>query len=201
MVKLYVFAAFFPYQLFEKMCGTVKLLPEERAFNTIYEACVLAGEYREALNIFDEQGKRQGDGQFSLLLTKPSGNLVHAEEMRKSLWKPRFTPVTFSLLLTATAHQGPDAAGRIQHLPRVLRQMNRQGVLPRSETCERLISTCLDLNELEIAHEVARLATKSGHELDPQIITRFEQSKKVECGSARHTTRSNTALPPRQDDS
>ena len=52
-------------QVFEKMCGTVSLLPEERAFNSIYEACVLSRHYQEALHIFDEQ-----------------------EEMRKSLWKP-----------------------------------------------------------------------------------------------------------------
>ena len=55
-------------QLFDKMLGTVSLLPEERAFNTIYEACVLSGSYSEALRLYGEH-----------------------EEMRKSLWKPRFT--------------------------------------------------------------------------------------------------------------
>ena len=70
--------------------------------------CVRAGAYKEALEVFDEQ-----------------------EEMRKSLWKPRFTPVSFSLLLTAAAAEsarnagaiGDDHAQRLDYLPRVLNQM------------------------------------------------------------------------------
>ena len=60
------------------------------------------------------------------------------EEMRKSLmWRPRFTPVSFSLLLTACAEVGPERAQRMDALPRVLTHMNRHGILPRTETCER----------------------------------------------------------------
>ena len=29
--------------IFEQMCGKVQLLPEERAFNSMYEACVMNG--------------------------------------------------------------------------------------------------------------------------------------------------------------
>ena len=43
--------------------------------------------------------------------------------MRKSLWKPRFTPVTFSLLLTATAEIGPHPSERIRQLPSILDQI------------------------------------------------------------------------------
>ena len=80
--------------------GTVQLLPEERAFNSMYEACVLSGHYKEALQVFDEH-----------------------EEMRLSLWKPRYTPVSFSLLITASAEAGPGEASRIEALPRVLKLM------------------------------------------------------------------------------
>jgi hypothetical protein len=60
------------------------------------------------------------------------------EEMRNgSMWRPRFTPVSFSLLLTACAEVGPERVQRMQALPRVLTHMNRHGVLPRAETCER----------------------------------------------------------------
>ena len=54
-----------------------------------------------------------------------------------SMWRPRFTPVSFSLLLTACAEVGPERVQRMQTLPRVLTHMNRHGVLPRAETCER----------------------------------------------------------------
>ena len=54
-----------------------------------------------------------------------------------SMWRPRFTPVSFSLLLTACAEVGPERVQRMQALPRVLTHMNRHGVLPRAETCER----------------------------------------------------------------
>ena len=54
-----------------------------------------------------------------------------------SMWRPRFTPVSFSLLLTACAEVGPERLQRMQALPRVLTHMNRHGVLPRAETCER----------------------------------------------------------------
>ena len=117
-------------QLFEKMCGTVTLLPEERAFNSMYEACVMGGYHREALHVFDEH-----------------------EEMRKSLWKPRFTPVTFSLLLSATAEIGAHTSERLGYLPRVLKQMGSHGVLPRAETCARLVGACVSAGELGTAEQ------------------------------------------------
>ena len=81
--------------VFEKMCRTVWLLPEERALNSMYELCVLSGHHAYALRVFDEH-----------------------EELRKSLWRPRYTPVSFSLLLTACAEPGPDAEERLAKLPR-----------------------------------------------------------------------------------
>ena len=98
--------------VFEKMCRTVWLLPEERALNSMYELCVLSGHHAYALRVFDEH-----------------------EELRKSLWRPRYTPVSFSLLLTACAVPGPDAEERLAKLPRVLELMGRHGVLPRAATC------------------------------------------------------------------
>ena len=133
-------------QLFEKMCNSVRLLPEQRAFNTIYEVCVLNGAYSEALRLFGEH-----------------------EEMRKSLWKPRFTPVSFSLLLTAAAEQGPELAARVRHLPRLLHEMGSHGVLPRVETCERLVRSCLEVDELGIAQQVVQLAARAGHTIDPKL--------------------------------
>jgi PAS domain-containing protein len=121
-------------------------LPEQRAFNTIYEVCVLNGAYSEALRLFGEH-----------------------EEMRKSLWKPRFTPVSFSLLLTAAAEQGPELAARVRHLPRLLHEMGSHGVLPRVETCERLVRSCLEVDELEIAQQVVQLAARAGHTIDPKL--------------------------------
>ena len=47
----------------------------------MYEACVLGGHYEEALYVFEQ----------------------HEEMRNRSLWRPRFTPVSFSLLLTACA--------------------------------------------------------------------------------------------------
>ena len=139
--------------LFERMCGSVTLLPEERAFNTIYEACVLGGNYKEALRLYGEQA-----------------------EMRKSLWKPRFTPVSFSLLLTAAADAGPDAAERVRHLPSLLDQMGRQGVLPRKETCERLLGACLQCGELEVARRVALVAERAGHTLDAALLDEWRRA-------------------------
>ena len=138
--------------LFDYMCRSVRLLPEERAFNTMYELCVLSGHHAEALRILDEQ-----------------------EEMRKSLWKPRYTPVTFSLLLTATASDGSDLSARIKELPQVLKIMRRHGVLPREETCENLIVASLKAQELGIAEEVLTLASNSGHSINPLLLSRVQR--------------------------
>ena len=51
----------------------------------MYEACVLGGHYEEALYVFEQ----------------------HEEMRNRSLWRPRFTPVSFSLLLTACAEVRP----------------------------------------------------------------------------------------------
>jgi len=134
------------------MLGSVRLLPEERAFNSMYEACVLSGAYGEALRIYGEH-----------------------EEMRKSLWKPRFTPVSFSLLLTAAAHQGPSALDRVRHLPPLLTQMNRHGVLPRVETCEKLLHACLATGELAPVPQVLQLASRAGHELDERLLAKVQK--------------------------
>jgi pentatricopeptide repeat protein len=149
-------------QLFEKMCSSVRLLPEERAFNSIYEQCVMSGAYLEALKIFDEQ-----------------------EEMRKSLWKPRFTPVTFSLLLTATAEIGDMQGERLRYLPRVLSQMGGHGVLPRAETCDRLISECVRAGELDTASEVLQIARRAGHELDAKGVAALERRLAANGGPGR----------------
>ena len=160
--------------LFEKMCGNVRLLPEERAFNTIYEACVLSGAHSEALRLYGEQ-----------------------VEMRKSLWKPRFTPVSFSLLLTAAADKGPDALARVRHLPSLLEQMGKHGVLPRAETCERLVGACLDVHEIEIAKRVLHIADHAGHDLDPRIVEAVERGGWVDAGGAQ-AEEERPELPPQE---
>jgi tetratricopeptide (TPR) repeat protein len=174
--------------IFEHMCSKVTLLPEERAFNSMYEVCVRAGAYKEALEVFDEQ-----------------------EEMRKSLWKPRFTPVSFSLLLTAAAAEsarnagaiGDDHAQRLDHLPRVLNQMASYGVLPRVETCENLLTACLKHAHLErgptgddvvagfvggthldTARQVIAVAERAGHELSPALLEEFERAENLLASSA-----------------
>ena len=140
--------------IFEQMCGKVQLLPEERAFNSMYEACVMNGAYADALHVFDEQ-----------------------EEMRKSLWKPRFTPVSFSLLLTATAATGSvdDGLFRLQYLPRVLARMHSYRVLPRDKTCDTLLAACVAYGELETAKQVLQVAERAGHELDPKGVEAYER--------------------------
>ena len=130
--------------VFEKMCRTVWLLPEERALNSMYELCVLSGHHAYALRVFDEH-----------------------EELRKSLWRPRYTPVSFSLLLTACAEPGPDAEERLAKLPRVLELMGRHGVLPRAATCERLLGACDAAGAPQIAEQVRSIASRGGHELPP----------------------------------
>ena len=111
----------------------------------------------------------------SLTLVLARARAPQHEEMRKSLWKPRFTPVTFSLLLTATAELGPDAPERLRYLPRVLKQMGSYGVNPRVETCERLLKACLKHDELEGAGAVMRIAQRARHTLTPSIVARYER--------------------------
>jgi len=106
--------------------------------------------------------------------------------MRKSLWRPRFTPVSFSLLLTATAETGPDAAARVRHLPGLLKQMGSHGVLPRAETCDRLIGACLDAHEFDVAREVVALAQRAGHSLDPELEDAVARGSRVEDGGSDH---------------
>jgi len=138
--------------LFEKMCGNPRLLPEERALNSMYELCVLSGHYKEALLVFREH-----------------------EELRLSLWAPRYTPVSFSLLLTASAEASEDLSERIQSLPRVLQLMGRYGVLPRAETCDRLLASCIATGEFQIAEQVLSIAARAGHELNPEIMRRYDE--------------------------
>mmetsp|Transcript_7547 Transcript_7547/g.12816 ORF Transcript_7547/g.12816 Transcript_7547/m.12816 type:complete len:404 (+) Transcript_7547:62-1273(+) len=140
-------------ELFEQMCGSVRLLPEERAFNSMYELCVLSGHYNEALKVFAEH-----------------------EEMRKSLWKPRYTPVSFSLLLTAAAESGPALGARLDELPKVLKIMTRHGVMPRQETCDRLLESCLNATKLSVADDVITIANRAGHTLNPVLVKRFEEA-------------------------
>ncbi|KAL3928528.1 MAG: hypothetical protein SGPRY_002348 [Prymnesium sp.] len=134
-------------EIFDKMCATPNLLPEQRAFDSMYEICVLSGYYEEALHVFEEQ-----------------------EEMRKSLWKPRYTPVSFSLLLTAAAEPGPDVAVRLHKLPRILELMGSHGILPRPQTCERLLQSCVATGELELGREVLKLAPHAKLKIDPNLV-------------------------------
>ena len=99
-------------------------------------------------------------------------------EMRKSLWRPRFTPVTFSLLLTATSEVDELGynAERVRYLPAVLQQMGSMGILPREETCDNLLAACIATGELGIGRQVLEVAGKAGHEIDPQRLTAFERA-------------------------
>lgn len=157
-------------QLFEQMCGSVRLLPEERAFNSMYELCVLSGHYEEALQVFEEH-----------------------EEMRKSLWKPRFTPVSFSLLLTAAAEGEGKLGERLQTLPRVLRLMGRHGVIPRAPTCERLLDACLRTGELQIAEQVLAIKGFPEEAVDGTLIQRArEQIAQAEVQAAERRLEEST---------
>ena len=128
-----------------------------------------AGAYADALKVFDEQ-----------------------EEMRLSLWKPRFTPVSFSLLLTACAAPTPqlasqdDALLRLQYLPRVLKQMGSYRILPRAETCDTLLAACVKHGELATGRDVLELARRAGHELEPTGVEAFER-KVAQLEGARAT--------------
>ena len=105
--------------------------------------------------------------------------------MRLSLWKPRFTPVSFSLLLTAAAadsvrnsgEAGDNQSERLDFLPRVLNQMGRHGVLPRAETCDNLLRACVKHGHLETARRVVELAESAGHELDEAGVQAFEKAE------------------------
>lgn len=108
---------------------------------------MLSGHYAEAMHVFEQH-----------------------EELRKSLWRPRFTAVSFSLLLTASAEPGPRRLERIDALPRVLAEMSSHGVLPRAEACERLLTACVETQRLETAQQVLKLAGRAGHELDPGAL-------------------------------
>jgi len=165
------------HTIFEQMCAKVQLLPEERAFNSMYEACVMNGAYADALLIFDEQ-----------------------DEMRKSLWKPRFTPVSFSLLLTATAAPGAldDGLFRLQYLPRVLGFMRSYRITPRAQTCDTLLARCVAYGELETAREVLELARVAGHKLNATGIAAYERRvASVEGARARAALRGSGARTAR----
>ena len=96
--------------VFEKMCRTVWLLPEERALNSMYELCVLSGHHAYALRVFDEH-----------------------EELRKSLWRPRYTPVSFSLL----PHRVRRARARRRGAPRQAAARPRAHGPPRRPPARR----------------------------------------------------------------
>lgn len=134
-------------RIFDKMRGSARLLPEQRAFDSAYELCVLSGHYKEALHVFEEQ-----------------------EEMRKSLWRPRYTPVSFSLLLTAAAQPGHDVAERLHKLPRILELMGSHGILPRPQTCERLLESCVATGELELGRKVLELAPHAKVAINPKLV-------------------------------
>ena len=73
-------------------------------------------------------------------------------------WKPRFTPVSFSLLITACAERGPNRVQRMQALPRVLTHMGQHGVMPRADACERLLAACVATKQMPAARQVRRAA-------------------------------------------
>lgn len=92
--------------------------------------------------------------------------------MRKSLWKPRYTPVSFSLLLTATARAGPDLPKRLNELPRVLKLMQRHGVFPRAEACHNLLSACIATDNMAVAAKIVAMIDRSGQAVDTELLQR-----------------------------
>lgn len=171
------------------MCSKVTLLPEQRAFDSMYEVCVRAGAYQEALDAFEEH-----------------------EEMRLSLWKPRFTPVSFSLLLTAAAADsvrlsemrnsdeiGDNQSERLDYLPRVLNQMGRHGVLPRAETCDNLLRACVKHGHLETARRVVEIAESAGHELDAAGVQAFEKAEAASLLHGDSSRKSESESPERSE--
>jgi hypothetical protein len=94
------------------------------------------------------------------------------EELRKSLWKPRYTPVSFSLLLTATARAGPDLSQRLDQLPRVLGLMQRHGIFPRTETCHNLLGACIAADNMAVAAKVVAMIDRSRQTVDAELLQR-----------------------------
>jgi hypothetical protein len=88
--------------------------------------------------------------------------------------RPRYTAVSFSLLLTAAAEGGPGSSERLQQLPRVLELMGQHGVLPRREACDRLVRTCVEAGELQTAQKVLELAPHAKLTLEPRLLQRIQ---------------------------
>ena len=101
---------------------------------------------------------------------------VEHEELRKTLWRPRYTPVSFSLLMTAASDAGPDTAERLQRLPRILELMEKHGVLPRTEACERMLDACTRSQSFDVGEQVLAVAERAERELDPVLVGRYRRA-------------------------
>ena len=87
--------------------------------------------------------------------------------------------------MTACAGIGPERAERMQALPRVLTHMDRHGILPRAETCERLVAACFATKQLLTARQVLQLAKRAGHEVDPGTLEQVETIQMPETARQR----------------
>ena len=84
----------------------------------------------------------------------------------------------------------------MRDLPRVLKQMGGYGILPRAETCDKLLAACVRTNELDTAREVLALAKRAGHALDPKGIAAFEKKAARLSGGGGGSSSSSKAKRP-----
>lgn len=116
-----------------------------------YEACTSIGAHDRALDVFREQS-----------------------ELRKSLFAPRFTPVSFTHLLLAGVE-----GGQMGRLGGVLAEMERVGCLPAVGTCAKLLGAALEQGELEVAEQVLALTRRAGHAPDRLLLDELEAEKQA----------------------
>lgn len=60
-------------------------------------------------------------------------------------------------------------------LPKVLALMKSHGVLPRVETCERLLGACVKAGAIDTAGQVLQLAQRSGQLYDQSLLKHLQQ--------------------------
>eukprot|EP00965_Chrysotila_dentata_P032438 1081454-Pleurochrysis_carterae.AAC.3 len=156
-------------QVFDKMCRNVRLLPEERAFNSMYEACVLSGHYSEALEVRRPPTLcRVFFGVGTGFAAQPSSALL----LRCSSSTRRCA----SRSGARASIDSSDVPLRLQKLPRILELMGRQGVLPQTETCDRILATCIKYEQLPIAQKLLDFAQKVRQPMDLKLVHRAEKA-------------------------
>jgi pentatricopeptide repeat protein len=135
--------------LFTKMLSLPQFLPDERALDSMYELCTSAGAHARALDVFREHS-----------------------ELRKTLFAPRLTPVSFTHLIRAGVE-----GGQMHRLGPVLDEMERFRVFPAVGTCARLLGAAVAQGELEVAARVVALTRRAGHVPDRLLLDAYDAER------------------------